>query len=219
MDSTDDSPAGKSAWEGWFADIPVSSPDLAVSAPSPEEMRAAENQTRRPRRSCNKSLWLGLLLVFAIALSLIIVMVVNGGGGIDDESPLGDEDLDFRQSDVDKVITFMAQEGISDLTLLEQSGTPQNTAATWIAKQDEFDLAVPADDAAAIDRYKYITRYVLAVLYFSTGGGSWEHQIQFMTKTNVCDWNQRFSNGYTEYRKGVICDDISSRVYAIHLGK
>jgi hypothetical protein len=204
MDSIDDSPASKAGWE----DIPVSSPDVASSVPSPEEMRTAENQTRRSRGSCNKFLWLGLLL-FAIALSLVIVAIVNAGGGNDDETPSGDED-------VNKVITFMVEEGISDLTALEQSGTPQNVAATWIAKQD---LAVPTDDTTAIERYKYITRYVLAVLYFSMDGGGWEDQIQFMTKKDVCDWNQRFSDGYFSYRKGVICDNISSRVNAIHLGK
>jgi hypothetical protein len=217
MDSTDDSPASKAAWDGGFTDIPipVSSPNVATSVPSPEEMRTAENQTRRSRGSCNKILWLGLL-VFAIAFSLVIVAVVNAGGGNDDETPSGDENLDLRQSDVNKVITFMAEEGISHLTALEQSGTPQNVAATWIAKQD---LAVPTDDATAIDRYKYVTRYVLAVLYFSMDGGGWEDQIHFMTERDVCDWNQHFYDGYFPYLKGVICDGISSRVNAIHLGK
>lgn len=218
MDNTDNSPASEAAWEGGFTDIPVRSPDVAASAPSPEEMRTAHNQIRRPRRSCDKFVWLGLLL-FAIVLSLLIVMAVNVGGETDDEPPSGNEDLDLRQSDVDKVITFMALEGISDLTALEQSGTPQNVAATWIAEQDEADLAVPTVEATAVDRYKYITRYVMAVLYFSTGGGSWENQIGFMTKKDVCDWNLRFFNGYTYYRKGVICDDISSRVYSILLGE
>jgi hypothetical protein len=217
MDTTDDDPASEAAWEREFTDIPVSSPEVAASVPSPEEMRTSMNQTRRPR-SRNKFFWLGLL-VFAIALSLLIVVIVNAGGESGDEPPSGDGELSLRQSDVDEVITFMAQEGISDLTALEQSGTPQNVAATWMAEQDEADLAVPTNDATEFDRYKYITRYVMAVLYFSTGGGSWEYQIGFMTSKNVCDWNLQFTNGYTFYRKGVVCDDKSGLVYAILLGK
>jgi hypothetical protein len=218
MDSTDDSPASKATWEREFTDIPVSSPDVGASVPSPDEMRTAENQTRRSRRSCNKFLWLGLF-VFAIILSLVIVALVNAGGGTDDKPPSGDGDLN-RQSNLDEVITFMAQEGVSGVTALEQSRTPQNFAATWMAEFDEADLAVPTDDATAVDRYKYITRYVMAVLFFSTGGGSWENQIGFMTSNDVCDWSMRFTNGYTFYRKGVVCDDTSDHlVYAILLGK
>jgi hypothetical protein len=68
------------------------------------------------------------------------------------------------------------------------------------SEQDELILAVPTDDATAADRYKYITRYVMAVLYFSTGGGSWEEPDSIMSKR--CNWNMRFFNGYTLLPKG-----------------
>jgi hypothetical protein len=170
-------------------------------------MRTAENQSRRFRRSCNKFLWLGLL-VFAITLYLVIVWAVNAGGETDDE-PL---------SRVEEVITFMAQEGISDLTALQQSGTPQNIAATFMTEQGEAALAVPTYDATAVDRYKYITRYVMAVLYVSMSGYNWWNQIGFTTSKDVCDWNARFSDGSTDFRKGVLCDNTSGLIYAILLG-
>jgi hypothetical protein len=214
MISTDDGPASEEAWEREFTDVPMSSPEVGASVPSPEGMRTAENQSRRSRRSCYKFLGLGLL-VFAIPLSLLIVWAVNAGGETDVN--VGGETDDEPLSRVEEVITFLAQEGISNLTALQQSGTPQNIAATFMVEQDEADLALPTDDATAVDRYKYITRYVMAVLYVSMGGYIWDSQLGFTRSKDVCDWNARSTDG--SIRKGVFCDDTSGLIYAILLGE
>ena len=71
-----------------------------------------------------------------------------------------------------------------DVTLqqiLEDSASPQAQARDWLLNIDP----------AAIDPCTYQTvrqRYVLATLYFSTLGDSWNENDNWLSGTNECDW-------------------------------
>ena len=54
---------------------------------------------------------------------------------------------------------------VSEPAALEASGTPQNSAYTWLLEQDPAFLCPQAPNL--------IQRYVLAVQYFSTRGNRW----------------------------------------------
>jgi hypothetical protein len=203
---TDESTANTVDWDRECTDIPVSSPEVGTSVPSPEEMRTAGIRTRSSGKSCNKLLFLLSVAVLVIVVSLLIAMAVGTGAH------------ETNDHSLEEVISFVSQSGVSDQKALVLSGTPQNRAATWIAEQDEADWAVPTDAFTSLDHYKYLTRYIMAVLYFSTGGSSWETPLGFMTSEDVCDWNTQMTNGYTDYRKGVVCDDTMGLVYALFLG-
>jgi len=56
-------------------------------------------------------------------------------------------------------------ETVSDPVTLHMPNTPQNLALEWIIEQDTYCVC-PQD-------FKFVQRYVLAVFYFSTGGGTW----------------------------------------------
>eukprot|EP00957_Ditylum_brightwellii_P087003 6622162-Ditylum_brightwellii.AAC.1 len=56
-------------------------------------------------------------------------------------------------------------ETVSDPALLITQGTPQNTALEWIVELDTLCVC-PDDD-------NLVQRYVLAVFYYSMGGGTW----------------------------------------------
>jgi hypothetical protein len=74
MDSTDDSPASEAARGREFTDILVSSPEVAASIPSPEEMRwmvVAWIQARRSRG--RRELILFGFFVLFIALAFLNV--------------------------------------------------------------------------------------------------------------------------------------------------
>jgi hypothetical protein len=55
-----------------------------------------------------------------------------------------------------------------------------------------------------------VKQYILAVLYFATSGEGWGGQLNFLSASSVCEWN----NG----ERGVLCngDDL---VVALLLGK
>ena len=72
-----------------------------------------------------------------------------------------------------EVVDFLVQQGISSEIDVKTEGTPQNLAAHWIADGD-VHLASFGDDnyqVGVVNRaYQFVTRYSLAVFFFSTNG-------------------------------------------------
>jgi hypothetical protein len=117
------------------------------------------SQRKSAKKGCTKVCWLWtivILIASALALTLSLVLTRNGGNGpkessIDDSSIMsGDEYYEYLYQTIGQVSNFW----------VDPSG-PQAAAAEWLAYEDNF-------------RPQYIPvlvqRYVLAVLYFSTGG-------------------------------------------------
>ena len=72
---------------------------------------------------------------------------------------------------------------------LNSNGTPQKQAADWLIGSDAF-FACPGDE-------KLIQRYVMAVFYYSTDGGSWTTcsagdgacaDTAYLSPVHECDW-------------------------------
>jgi hypothetical protein len=74
--------------------------------------------------------------------------------------------LDQREADLLAIV-----EDISDPVLLQQAGSPQDLAFTWLV-EDDF---TPDGDAVACpaDVVQVQQRYILAVFYYSTDGDNW----------------------------------------------
>jgi hypothetical protein len=103
---------------------------------------------------------------------------------------------------------------VSDLALVDTSGSPQNLAYLWLLDDDEF-FVCPTQERAVLQRY------ILAVLYFSTDGDEWDRcnrgsescrSIQtlrnfepYLSSRSVCEWF------------GTVCVDGS--VTKVQLGK
>lgn len=79
--------------------------------------------------------------------------------------------------------------------VFDDSSTPQYKAAWWMAQSDPALIDV---DGNAADFDVITQRYVMTLLWFSTGGESWTVQAGFMTEESACSW----SSG----RIGVECD-------------
>ena len=51
--------------------------------------------------------------------------------------------------------------------------------------------------------FNVVARYVMAVLYYATGGDSWDDDYKFLGPTNICEWVTQTNGG----PKGVVCND------------
>ena len=89
---------------------------------------------------------------------------------------------------------------------LSNQTSPKYKALSWIALEDE--LVSSPHDPSMIDRF------IIAVLYYSTGGDLWKNNSGWLSPTSVCSWygvvdcteNQRHVtdlNFITKYEFGI----------------
>lgn len=160
-----------------------------------------------------------LITVAIIALVLIAVGIgvglAVGGGNKDDEKAMATND----EEEADPVVQVAAD--IYKPMLLEFSNedefldpeSPQSQALKWLS--DSAPLDPTTGKSPLTPSHRILTRYALAVLYYSTGGPEWIDQLGFLAKdTHECDWNIELPGtvetdtlNVTLLRKGVICDE------------
>ncbi len=87
------------------------------------------------------------------------------------------------------IIQYLSDAGVSTTTQLTTSGTPQSKAVDWMTVEDELYMLVPQTSKKYT---RFIERYVLAVVYFSTNGPAWKYKMNFMTGVDHCDWYDNF---------------------------
>eukprot|EP00957_Ditylum_brightwellii_P103166 7862742-Ditylum_brightwellii.AAC.1 len=72
---------------------------------------------------------------------------------------------------------------VSDPDMLLDTGTPQNRALEWITQTDPY-TSCPQDT-------NFIQRYIMAVFYFSTGGGYWRECNSPTNPNDVVEVNEK----------------------------
>jgi hypothetical protein len=82
---------------------------------------------------------------------------------------------------------FLSKLKISTKLNLEDISMPQFQAAFWISELDELAFTIP-DSRSHPNYLPFVQRYVLALLYFSTGGHKWKEKHSFLGKQDVCNW-------------------------------
>jgi hypothetical protein len=208
-------------------DVAVSGRDVGASLPTPEEVRGIVNMNKATRSGMSvKTLMLitvaGLVIIASTIGLAVGVSNKNKGGSSSsgNEQPSLGAGLDTaeRKSDFGEVSAYFIAAGVSNEVAIKTRGTPQNTAAYWLADNDEANMAVPADLTTTLVGYQYMTRYVLAVLYFAMDGENWNYQADFGTVENICSWNQVNFDGSNFYRQGVLCDSKTGLIFALDLG-
>lgn len=114
----------------------------------------------------------------------------------------------------------------------------QGSPETYILEHESRNLALEwmaanYNDAMATTPIPILVeRYVLAVLYFSTGGNNetWDESLSFLAPTSVCEWNTRTANANSHQTirifenldgtappKGVFCENGLSFVTSIEI--
>lgn len=199
-----------------MADIPIAAGDddhvvSGASAPSGGPVPRAG--------SINKKMlmWIGLsvLIFVGVILGVIFGLRARGdanGGGSSPE----------RKAQLEDVVAFLQASGVTAEADF-RTGTTQLVAATWLARVDRANLAVPSNTSTPLEQYKYVSRYVLALLWYSMDGHLWDENLFFMTSRDVCDWHRsipvRLPNGQVaNFRAGAYCENTTETLEALFLG-
>jgi hypothetical protein len=100
-----------------------------------------------------------------------------------------------------KALSVLLGEPDLNRMALSSPGTPQYQALNWLVYDDpanlDFEL-VPSDEL--------LERFVVSLLYFSTGGETWNDSFGFLSNLSACAW--RYENNDGSFRYGVRCDPM-----------
>jgi hypothetical protein len=124
-----------------------------------------------------RRMYIGITVVVMVAI-LSLAFGLGFGLGLKDDSgppPTPEEAL------YDLVSRWSSAED------LNTTSSPQSIAFNWVLNEDPLDLTGGLVDGST-NSSTVLERYVLSVLYWSTGGPNWTNQFNFMTNNSVCDW-------------------------------
>jgi hypothetical protein len=96
---------------------------------------------------------------------------------------------------------------ISGEALLFDDSTVQFRALEWLVYEDLKEVTL---DNSSLQMLR--ERYVLALLYFATGGDQWTVNYNFMSPLHVCQWSDPDIGG------GITCDNANV-IVELRLGK
>jgi hypothetical protein len=110
---------------------------------------------------------------------------------------------DCQMPEEDRIAGILARlDAIADPAKIRDNSTPQGLATTWLLEEDGEFRVCPQDDVCSFEQ-----RWVLAVIYFSTGGPAWFQcsanpaadddcgaeepfvgDTRFLSDTSECNW-------------------------------
>ena len=95
-----------------------------------------------------------------------------------------DESGETRASGIQIILAH-----VSSLALLRDRSAPQYNAFSWLVDKDNRQLQVDDPDL--------VQRYIMALLWFSTGGSNWKEStsLGWLSSTHECDWKKMDSGG------------------------
>lgn len=117
-----------------------------------------------------------------------------------DLTPPEEQDSE-KMAALKRVIQFY---DITPLSTLTDPTTPQYAALDWLANKDSGASYSSADDV------RILQRYVLATLYYSTGGANWNKSYGFLSDEHECKWFEEEKDwmlDMTPTTHGIKCGD------------
>ena len=168
------------------------------------------------------------LFLSIVAFCLVIGFAVGLGVGLTNRSDGGDDDEDDGHDDPEllpstlhyqELIDYLVENNITSLDALDEK-SPQARAARWLVETDTAtnNWTLP-NTSEPREGYQFVSRYVLATLYFAMNGENWLYQFNFLSESNICDWRGIVVSAVGEAIPfGAICD-ANGLIYAIYLGK
>jgi hypothetical protein len=167
-----------------------------------------------------------ILLMALVAAALSIVLF--GYFKEDEESNrmAGIDQVDAIKY-LNDVQDYLTKKGVTSYEdFIHPDNSPQAQASEWLAWMDPAQVDIPRSDASSTEVYEFVSRYIVATLYFATNGPSWYNQINFLSQDSVCSWQgistttdvsaSEEEDDVTTY--GVTCND-DGKVIEINLGK
>ncbi|VEU43972.1 unnamed protein product [Pseudo-nitzschia multistriata] len=170
----------------------------ASSAYLPTAILLAKNHRRK--------LYMAMAGAAVVAVLLSVIISV----GVSSKSSKSSKAMSINQEDFEnrlqEIIDTLAP-SVSKLPEMMHPESPQYHAAQFLAVGDEKHL-----DFNGKDGWRTTQRYILAVLFYSMNGMSWDDSFNFMSTRDHCDWNKEFNTPRGRILKGVQCDDRGSVV-------
>ena len=167
-----------------------------------EDDNAATMQRRQRLRRRRKTYLLMCALLAALILlgSILGISLVRGSGGVTLQEPAA-------------VNAYLVANQI----------VPTGTNSDEHGRAVEFvrDQPIPTDESSDLEKYKYMERYVLALMYYQLNGPDWTFQYNFLNKgTDACYWHGRVRVSATTSRiNGAFCYQYGDPVVAIEMGE
>uniref|UniRef100_A0A7S2N1H5 L domain-like protein n=2 Tax=Helicotheca tamesis TaxID=374047 RepID=A0A7S2N1H5_9STRA len=121
-----------------------------------------------------------LAAVVLIGASLTAVVIKSNGGNATDDPSQDKPNDPIQDGRFDDILPMIAQ--LSGYDILEDKESPQYKALDWIANKDRANITI-------WDKVRIVQRYVLAVIYYSTGGEEWTDKYSFLTDRHECEWS------------------------------
>jgi hypothetical protein len=112
---------------------------------------------------------------------------------------------------------------ISGMEALTDESSFQYQALQWLVNEDPARLVSTYNDAhhpqATTTTNLLVERYVIALLYFTTGGPhQWRLSLEFLTASSICEWPAIRPGEDDDLQLGVRCND-NGQVKYIRLGE
>ena len=179
-----------------------------------DEISLVEETNIRPHdpKRFRRNMFCRLLAVLvALALTITFIVFAVDGMSPDAAGSLATPEMEGR---MDATIAFLFEQEISLAKDLYDESTPQYQAARWVALEDPEQLTVPNSTGQSnggglrsSNTFRFVQRYVLAVLYFSFSGDSWDSRHNFVTAAHECAWfHSKVNRDDKTYALGVTCD-------------
>jgi hypothetical protein len=132
----------------------------------------------------------------------------SGPSSIPTETPTQDPRISDLTQTLAPVLT------VDDPSLLDPN-SHEYRAFYWLLDEDPMNLDVIREPPFLLRE-----RFMMVHLYYSTNGEAWNDQLNFLTNSSVCEWNDGFE-GIPDFQnnKGVLFCMPSGQVLAISIGK
>lgn len=119
---------------------------------------------------------------------------------------------------------FSSTYGISKIA---DVGSSQYQAALWFAANNQPTLFIPgsSNGTSKLDspeyKYRYLAKYVMAIVYYSLNGEEWAHNLDFLSpNTDICTWLYSVVTFLGDVSlSGIFCDDATGFPVALLLRK
>lgn len=194
------------------SEIPIERAETGASLPAVEELRAAQGRTGG--RS------LASLQCIAIAFLVVLVSFVGiavAVSGRDKSS--NSSDSQARRFSVEDLAEYMDRNGVTASQDIFDIATPQSKAAFWLANEDPRNVALPSVPIDVKEGYQFLTRYVLATVYYATDGDNWNFDFDFLTQDDICDWRATGISSTGQFIPfGALCRATTNLIYELYLG-
>jgi hypothetical protein len=166
-----------------------------VLEPRDPEQQVNEQQSQGENNKKKRKLWTGprTILVAGTAFvtigTAVVLGLILGNRSSSWDDPVSTDPPTTMSNPVAEAVFQMhiVNQGITNLTQFEDPLSPQSSAKQWLLQQDNFVKFSEKMSSAQIDQM--ITRYVLAVFYYSMHGERWFGEHNWLDgNLDHCDW-------------------------------